>query len=81
MRLKALILATAMGLSTSLLAAQAMAGPLASVFSDHAVLQRDQPIRVWGKTTPRATVVVGLEETGALVTADALGRWLSLIHI
>ncbi|USQ95119.1 sialate O-acetylesterase [Caulobacter sp. RL271] len=76
MRLKALILATAMGLSAPLLAA---AAPLASVFSDHAVLQRDQPIRVWGKTAPRSTVVVGLAETGALVTADALGRWSAVL--
>ena len=55
MSLKALILATAMGLSTP-----ALAGPLASVFSDHAVLQRDQPIRVWGRAAPNASVAVDL---------------------
>lgn len=70
MRLKALILATAMGLS-----AQAQAGPLASVFSDHAVLQRDQPIRVWGKAAPNAAVGIDLSGTAASATADAQGRW------
>lgn len=70
MRLNALILATAMGLATS-----AAAGPLASVFSDHAVLQRDQPIRVWGKTAPNAAVSLDLSGTAASATADAQGRW------
>jgi sialate O-acetylesterase len=75
MRLKALILATAMGLSTPLLATQAAAAPLASVFSDHAVLQRDQPIRVWGKAAPNAAVAIDLSGTAASATADAQGRW------
>jgi sialate O-acetylesterase len=70
MRLKALILATAMGLST-----QALAAPLASVFSDHAVLQRDQPIRVWGKAAPNAAVSIDLSGTAASATADTQGRW------
>lgn len=70
MRLKALILASALGLATG-----AQAAPLASVFSDHAVLQRDQPIRVWGRTAPNAAVSVDLSGTAASATADAQGRW------
>ncbi len=70
MRLKALFLATALGLST-----QAAAAPLASVFSDHAVLQRDQPIRIWGQVAPNAAVAIDLSGTAATATADAQGRW------
>ena len=74
MRLKALILASALGLST-----QAMAGPLASVFSDHAVLQRDQPIKVWGQAAPNAAVSVDLSGARASATADAQGRWRAVL--
>jgi sialate O-acetylesterase len=70
MRFKALLLTTALGFST-----QAAAAPLASVFSDHAVLQRDQPIRVWGQVAPSAAVAVDLSGTVATATADAQGRW------
>lgn len=74
MRFKALILATAMGLST-----HAMAAPLASVFSDHAVLQRDQPIKVWGQATPNAPVSVDLSGSAATATADGQGRWNAVL--
>jgi sialate O-acetylesterase len=73
-RLKALILATALGLST-----QAAAAPLASVFSDHAVLQRDQPIRVWGRAAPNAAVAVDLSGAGVSATAGADGRWNAVL--
>lgn len=74
MRLKALILATALGMAT-----QAVAGPLASVFSDHAVLQRDQPIRVWGQAAPNASVAVDLSGAAVTATADAQGRWSAVL--
>lgn len=74
MRLKALILATALGF-----ASQAIAAPLASVFSDHAVLQRDQPIRVWGRAAPNTAVSVDLSGTGVSATADAQGRWSAVL--
>jgi sialate O-acetylesterase len=35
---------------------------LSSLFDDHAVLQRDQPVRVWGWTTPGDTVTVTLQK-------------------
>ena len=48
-------------LATTLLASGAEAGltRLARIFSDGAVLQRDQPVRVWGWAEPGAPVVVG----------------------
>ncbi|MBO9543748.1 sialate O-acetylesterase [Caulobacter sp.] len=70
MRLKALVLATALGLSSP-----ALAGPLASVFSDHAVLQRDQPIRVWGRAAPNASVAVDLSGASVSATTGTDGRW------
>jgi len=58
------------------LATAASAAPLlAPVFSDHAVLQRGQPIRVWGVTQPNAAVAIDLSGANASATADAQGRW------
>lgn len=74
MRLKILAFAAA-----SLLASPALTAPLASVFSDHAVLQRDQPIRVWGRTAPNAAVSVDLSGSGTSATADAQGRWNAVL--
>ncbi len=48
---------------------------LAAVFSDHMVLQREAPLRVWGAADAGAQVTVefgGQQKTGA---ADAQGRW------
>ncbi|MBO9711011.1 MAG: sialate O-acetylesterase, partial [Caulobacter sp.] len=48
---------------------------LAPVFTDHAVLQRGQPIRVWGAARPGEAVELSLGEAKASATADAQGRW------
>jgi sialate O-acetylesterase len=45
------------------------------LFADHAVLQRDKPIRVWGWTRAGADVDVTLGEARASAVADASGRW------
>ena len=47
----------------------------ASPFTDHAVLQRDQPIPIWGKATPGREIEVSFSEQTATTTADANGRW------
>ncbi len=49
---------------------------LAPPFSDHAVLQRDQPIPVWGCTGPEQEVTVTLAGHTARVTAGPDGTWL-----
>lgn len=49
---------------------------LGSLFSDHAVLQREIAVPVWGKAEPGAKVTVqfaGQEKEG---TADKAGKWL-----
>ena len=45
------------------------------LFQDHAVLQRDQPIRIWGEASPGATVQVALAQHRRSAQADADGRW------
>ncbi|MBP1635414.1 MAG: 9-O-acetylesterase [Acidobacteria bacterium] len=58
--------------------AQAPARParlLAPVFQDHAVLQRDRPIRVWGSAAPGEQVRVAFNGSEAGGRADASGRW------
>ncbi len=45
------------------------------VFQDHAVLQRDKPINVWGEASPREEVSVSLGDRTASAQADELGRW------
>lgn len=47
----------------------------ASLFTDHAVLQRGAPIPVWGWTTAGHTVIVTLDKATATATAGAQGRW------
>ncbi|ESQ83836.1 hypothetical protein AEAC466_10930 [Asticcacaulis sp. AC466] len=53
---------------------------LAPVFTDHAVLQRDKPVAVWGQALASENVKLTLSEGGRVVTstsgkADASGRF------
>ena len=50
-------------------------GLLYTTFQDHAVLQRDKPIPVWGLTRPGAEVSVTLAGESASATADTSGKW------
>ncbi|MEK7413274.1 MAG: sialate O-acetylesterase [Planctomycetota bacterium] len=45
------------------------------LFSDHAVLQRDRPLPVWGWDAPGMMVVVTLGQVKADAVAGADGRW------
>ena len=45
------------------------------VLSDHAVLQRDAPIHVWGWADPGEQVTVSLLSQKQTVTAGDLGKW------
>lgn len=49
---------------------------LGPIFSDHAVLQCDRPLPVWGHGTPGDKVVVAFHEQEATTTVGADGRWL-----
>ncbi len=70
------LLACSLASLLSLAAMPAEAKPsLPLLFSDGAVLQRDQPIPVWGWATPGAEIRVRFDGNEASATADAQGRW------
>jgi sialate O-acetylesterase len=48
---------------------------LAPIFGEHMVLQRDQPLVIWGTATPGAPVVVNFAGQQATAAADATGAW------
>lgn len=48
---------------------------LPALFRDHAVLQRDLPIAVWGRARPAVQVTVELAGRSIDTTADARGAW------
>ena len=65
-------------LGTLLLAVSAQAGSeplLHELFQDHAVLQRDRPVQVWGHAAPNETITVALATSSIRTQADAAGRW------
>jgi sialate O-acetylesterase len=45
------------------------------MFSDHAVLQADMPVPVWGRTTAGAKVTVTFGDKSTDATADEKGAW------
>jgi len=55
--------------------AQAAPPAFAGIFSDHAVLQRGEPLTVWGRATPGLPVKVSLAGATAGASAGADGRW------
>lgn len=48
---------------------------LAPLFQDHAVLQRDKPLPVWGHADPGEEVVVAFGGQRVTASADEHGRW------
>lgn len=47
----------------------------AGIFGNHAVLQRDRPIRVWGTARPGEKLVVSLADRTITIAADDKGMW------
>ncbi len=60
-------------LSPTLLVCAELALP--AVFTDHAVLQRDRSIPVWGSADPATAVTVSFNGTTAATVAGPDGRW------
>ena len=48
---------------------------LAEVFQDHAVLQRDRSVPIWGSAKPNSDVVVSVLGVESRTRADAQGTW------
>lgn len=63
-------------LMAPLAALQATELELATVFSDHMVLQRDKPVPVWGWADPGEQVRVEFAGQKKTATADAAGKWI-----
>ncbi len=54
---------------------------LASVFTDHMVIQQHQNISVWGKAEPGSNVEVSFADQKNAVKADDAGEWLVQIKV
>jgi sialate O-acetylesterase len=67
--------ALALGLGLGLSSAQADVR-VSSIFCDHAVLQRDLPVPVWGTAEPGEQVTVKVGSAQETTTADAQGKWM-----
>jgi sialate O-acetylesterase len=77
MRLRALLpllLALVPAALLSSIAASAQV-TLPKILSDHMVIQRDQPVHVWGMAAPGETVGVKFRGETELTRAGELGRW------
>lgn len=48
---------------------------LGDPFTNHMVLQRDIPLKIWGQSTPRAEITVKFAGQTAKASADETGRW------
>jgi sialate O-acetylesterase len=53
---------------------------LPRVFGDHMVLQREQPIHVWGWADPAERVTVRFHDQNSAVQADDLGKWSAYLR-
>lgn len=68
-----------LAISSALGAQELAALRLARVFGDHMVLQRDQPLRIWGTAGPGQEVEVRFGDAVAKAAADAAGGWIVLL--
>jgi sialate O-acetylesterase len=48
---------------------------LASVITDHAVLQRDAPIHLWGDASPAEKITIHFHDQSVATTASHVGLW------
>src|SRR4051812_15268580 len=48
---------------------------LPKIFGDHMVLQRDQPVYIWGSGNPKEKVTVQFHNQTKKTTADKSGKW------
>jgi sialate O-acetylesterase len=62
-------------LTLSLTASARADAVLPKLLTDHMVLQRNQPIHIWGKADPGEPITVVLRDGQQATTTDDLGRW------
>ncbi|HKE97290.1 MAG TPA: carboxypeptidase-like regulatory domain-containing protein, partial [Povalibacter sp.] len=61
------------------LPSHAAAPLLNALFQDHAVLQRDRPVPVWGSAAPGATVTLTFADHTVTVQSDQSGQWTAIL--
>src|SRR4249919_2693603 len=49
---------------------------LSAIFSDHMILQRDKPVKIWGTTKAGETVRVSIGKEKGTAHADVNGQWM-----
>lgn len=49
---------------------------LPAIFSDHMILQRDKPLKIWGVAKPGETVYAGIGTINGTARAEKNGHWL-----
>ena len=54
---------------------------LAPLFKDHAVVQRDKPLPIWGRATPGEKLSVTFHQQVVTTTADRDGRWIVYLEL
>lgn len=52
---------------------------LPGIFSDHMVLQQEQPLPVWGRAEPGAVIIVNFGKQSVESVADAEGKWTATL--
>ncbi len=70
---RSILLRTSLGLLSVACARASITLP--NVLSDHAVLQREVPIHIWGSASPRAKLTIRFHNQLTSATADDLGEW------
>jgi sialate O-acetylesterase len=48
---------------------------LPKLISDHMVLQRDQPLKIWGRASPKERISLQFDQKTYKTTATAAGKW------
>lgn len=75
------IVSLAIGMTLSLTApSQAADLKLAGIFTNHAVLQRDRAVPVWGWAEPGAEVTLEFADQKVSATAGADGKWMARLE-
>ncbi len=74
------LLASALVLLLGLVSSARAEVKLPHILSDHAVLQRDMPIHVWGTADPGEAVSVSFRGQKQSAMADDLGHWSLYLH-
>jgi len=52
---------------------------LPAIFSDHMILQREKPVKIWGVANPGDPVLVAIGQVRTYTASDKKGKWLVIL--